>query len=567
MKRRLSYGVAAVALLALGAAACSSSTSSGTSSNSSTSLGKPLTIVTTELSPMTDNFNPYNQTGTGYEMHAVDLYDLPLMVFNTQDPTKPPIPELATSYSWSPDGKTLTLNLRPGVKWSDGKPFTGADVAFTFNLIKAHPALNTPATPIPTSASGSGDTATLTFAQPQLANLYYILQTQIVPQHVWGSVSNPVTYADPTPVGTGPFVLDHFSPQGFTMKLNPDYYAKSSIHVPEIDFPAYTSNANLLLPISNGTIDWGGIAITGVQSNYLAKSPDNVTWQASAPYYTDNNVVGLWFNVTKAPLNDPKVRQAISYGINRQQLSVDGESANEPPVTSTAGMILPSQQSYLPSSLANNLPATGDAAKVSQILSGDGYTKTGGFWEKNGQKITFSIEDPVSYSDYYLDSQLIAKQLQALGIDAKVQGDGGPNGPTTWTNDLNNGTFSAAIHWGAQGLTPYFTYDNWMDNTLSAPVGKVASADYGRYSSPQAQAALSAYAKASTPAELNTAVGNLANIETTDVPVAPLLLGASWAEYSTRDYTGWPSSSNAYMDPGPNIPEILYTVQQLKPAS
>ncbi|HET6187103.1 MAG TPA: hypothetical protein VFE59_08885, partial [Trebonia sp.] len=216
--------------------------------------------------------------------------------------------------------------------------------------------------------------------------------------------------------------------------------------------------------------------------------------------------------------------------------------------------------------LANNLPATGDANKVSEILTSDGYTKTGGFWEKNGQKITFSIEDPVSYSDYYLDSQLIAKQLQALGIDAKVQGDGGPNGPTTWTNDLNNGTFSAAIHWGNQGLTPYFTYDNWMDNALSAPVGKVASADYGRYNSPQAQAALAAYAKASTPAELNAAVASLANIESTDVPVAPLLLGASWAEYSTRDYTGWPSSSNAYMDPGPNIPEILYTVQQLKPA-
>lgn len=568
MKRRYSYSVAAIALLTLGVAACSSSSSSPSSSSSSgTSMGKPLTIVTTELSPMTDNFNPYSQTGTGYEMHAVDLYDLPLMVFNTQDPTAAPIPELATSYSWSPDGKTLTITTRSGVKWSDGQPFSAADVAFTFNLLKQYPALNTPATPIPVSATGSGNTATLTFAQPELAELYFILQTQIVPQHIWSSVSNPVTYADPNPVGTGPFVLDKFSPQGFTMKLNPDYYAKGTIHVPEIDFPAYTSNANLLLPVSSGTIDWGGISIPGVQANYLSKSTNNVTWTSSAPYFTDNNVVGLWFNVTKAPLNDPAVRQAISYGINRTQLSVDGESSNEPAVSSTAGMILPSQQSYLPSSLANNLPASGDATKVSQILTGDGYTKTGGFWEKNGQKITFSIEDPVSYSDYYLDSQLIVKQLNALGFDASVKGDGGPNGPTTWTNDLNNGTFSAAIHWGAQGLTPYFTYDNWMDSTLTAAVGKTASADYGRFNDPQAQAALSAYAKASTPAELNSAIAQLANIETTQVPVAPLLLGASWAEYSTRDYTGWPSSSNAYMDPGPNIPEILYTVQQLKPVS
>jgi len=569
MKRRLSYSVAAVALLALSAAACSSNSSSSPSANSSSgaAMGKTLTIVSTELSPMTDNFNPYSQTGTGYETHAVDLYNQPLMVFNTQDPTAAPIPELATNYSWSPDGKTLTITTRSGVKWSDGQPFSAADVAFTFNEIKKYPALNTPATPVPVTATGSGNTATLTFAQPELSNLFFILQTQIIPQHVWSTVSNPVTYTDPNPVGTGPYVLNQFSPQGFTLKLNPDYYGKSSLHVPQIDFPAYTSNANLLPPVSDGTIDWGGISIPGVQSNYLAKSSSNVTWSTSAPYFTDNNVVGLWFNTTQAPLNDPAVRQAINYGINRQQLSVDGESGNEPPVTSTAGMILPAQNSYMPSSLQNNLPATGDPSKVSSILQGDGYSKVGGFWEKNGQKITFSIEDPVSYSDYYLDSQLIVSQLNKLGFNASVKGDAGPNGPTIWTNDLGNGTFSAAIHWGQQGLTPYATYDNWMDYTLSAPTGKTASADYGRFNDPAVQSALGAYAKASTPAELNSAIGTLANLETTQVPVAPLLLGASWAEYSTRDYTGWPSASNAYMDPGPNIPEILYTVQQLKPAS
>ena len=126
--------------------------------------------------------------------------------------------------------------------------------------------------------------------------------------------------------------------------------------MPEIDFPAYTSNANLLLPIANGTIDWAGISIPGVQQNYLAKSTSNVTWTSSTPYFTDNNVVGLWFNTTKAPLNDPKVRQAINFAINRQQLSVDGESGNEPPVGSTAGMILPAQQS-LPACDASQRPA------------------------------------------------------------------------------------------------------------------------------------------------------------------------------------------------------------------
>ena len=91
MKRRLSYSVAAVALLALGAAACSSSSSSspsGGSSSGNTAMGKTLTIVTTPFSPMTDNFNPYTQTGTGYQAHAEDLYYAPLMVWNTTDPTQ-----------------------------------------------------------------------------------------------------------------------------------------------------------------------------------------------------------------------------------------------------------------------------------------------------------------------------------------------------------------------------------------------------------------------------------------------------------------------------------------------
>ena len=60
---------------------------------------------------------------------------------------------------------------------------------------------------------------------------------------------------------------------------------------------------------------------------------------------------------------------------------------------------------------------------MSSILTGDGYAKVGGFWEKNGQKITFSIEDPVSYTDYYTDAQLLVKQLTALGFNASVKGD------------------------------------------------------------------------------------------------------------------------------------------------
>jgi len=89
------------------------------------------------------------------------------------------------------------------------------------------------------------------------------------------------------------------------------------------------------------------------------------------------------------------VRQAISYGINRSQLNVQGETGYEPPVNSTSGLLLaqPTSRIWTPH-WPNNLPATGDAAKVTSILKADGYTKSGGKWAKNGK--TINVRDPGS---------------------------------------------------------------------------------------------------------------------------------------------------------------------------
>ncbi len=472
---------------------------------------------------------------------------------------------LATGYAWSNGGRTLTLTIRSGVKWNDGKPFSASDVAFTFNMIKSNPKLYTSGAPVVSSASApSATSAVLNFAKPEYANLFLIGQVYIVPQHVWSSVSDPATYADASPVGTGPFMMDKFSPQGYTLKLNPHYWQKSKVHVPEIDFPAYNTNANLVPPVSQGQIDFAGNYIANIQTNFLAKSPENHTWLGSAPYFSANNVVSLFLNTTKAPLNDPAVRQAISYGINRSQLNVQGETGYEPPVNTTSGLLLPNHQSYLDPSLANNLPATGDAAKVTSILKADGYTKSGGKWAKNGKTISFAIQDPVPYSDYYTDDQLISHQLNALGFDTSVDGIGNP---TVWAGNVANGTFDATIHWSNQGPNPYFIYDNWMDSSQTAPIGKPAAGDYGRYSNAQAQAALAQFAGSGSPAAQKAAITKLEQIMTTQVPVVPLLNGGAWAEVSTRDYTGWPSASNPYMNPVPNTPYIEDTILHLTPKS
>jgi len=563
MKRTVLKSMVAVSVLALGVAACGGSSAGN---KSSTKTGQPLVIESTPLAPMTDNFNPLSSTSTAFITNSIALINEPLYIWNYLKPTEAPVPVLASGQpTWSNGGKSLTIPLRSGVKWNDGKPFSASDVAFTFNLIKANPSLYTSGAPVASGAKANSATSvTINFSKPQYANLFLIGQVYIVPQHIWSKVPNPATYSDPKPVGTGPFMLDKFSPQGYTLKQNPHYYNKSSVHVPEIDFPSYNTNANLVPPIASGQIGWAGNFVTDIKGNYLAKSPDNHTWYPNPPYFSDNNVVSLFLNTTKAPLNDPAVRQAISFGINRQQLSTQAETGYEPPTSSTTGLMLPAHNSFLDPALANNLPAAGDASKVTSILKGDGWTKTGGKWTKNGKKISFKISDPVPYSDYYEGDQLIAKQLNALGFDVTVDGIGNP---TVWAGDVTNGTFDATIHWSNQGPTPFVFYDEWMDNTLSAPVGKPATGDFGRFSNPQAQAAITQYESTPDAATQKDAITKLEHIMDTQVPVVPLLYGGAWAEYSTRDYTGWPSASNPYMPPVPNTPYLENTVLHLKPKS
>jgi ABC-type transport system substrate-binding protein len=566
MMRTVLKSVAAVGVLALGVAACGGSNSSGGGGKSSASQGKTLVVESTPLSPMTDNFNPLSSTSTAFITNSIALINEPLYIWNYMKPTEPPIPELASGqYSWSNGGKSLTIPVKPGLKWSDGKPFSASDVAFTFNLIKEHPSLYTSGAPIVTSAKATSATSvTLNFAKPEYANVFLIGQVYIVPQHVWSKVSNPLTYTDARPVGTGPFMLDKFSPQGFTLKANPLFRNKNSLHVPEIDFPSYTTNANLAPPVAAGQIDWAGNFLPNIKGTYLAKSTDNHTWTSSPPYFTDNNVVSMFLNTTKAPLNDAKVRQAISYGIDRQQISQQGESGYEPPVTTSSGLLLPADNAFLDPSLANDLPAAGDASKVASILKSDGYTKTGGKWTKNGKTISFAIQDPVPYSDYYQDDQIIQHQLNKLGFDVKVDGI---SNPTTWANNVTNGTFDATIHWSNQGPTPFVFLDEWMDKDLSAPVGKPAGGDFGRFSDAAAQSAIAQFSGSGDAGVQMAAIKELTHIMSTQVPVVPLVLGGAWAETSTRNYTGWPAPGNPYMTPVPNTPYIEDTIMHLKPAS
>ena len=102
----------------------------------------------------------------------------------------------------------------------------------------------------------------------------------------------------------------------------------------------------------------------------------------------------LWVNVARAAhWPTPRSARRSARASDRQQLSSKGEYGYEAPATSSSGLTLPEQQQFLDPKLANDLSPTANASKVSSILTADAQKDSKGIWAKNGQEISFSVED------------------------------------------------------------------------------------------------------------------------------------------------------------------------------
>ena len=478
-QRRLAI-VATAGVLALGLAACGSGSSGGSSGGGgNTSASATLTMESSPESTITQAFNPFVTTQAAYGMGATGLIYEPLIQFDLANPTVS-YPWLATAYKCGEGGKQITFTIRQGVKWSNGTPFTAADVAFTFNYVKAHSSgtddINIGGLDI-TSVSTSGNTVTINFPTPQYMKLEQIAGQAILPQSVWSSVSNPAAYPDATPVGTGPYTLGSFTPEGFTMVKNPNYWQASQVEVPKVYFPVYTSNTGALSALFSGQIDWTGNYIPGLQKDFVDTNPaTHHYWEAAG----SSNA--LWPNLNTWPTNQLSVRKAIDLAINRQVIGAEGESGLESALTNASGITLPTYASWSGPVANDTLPATGDVAAAKSVLEADGYKMgSNGFFAKGGKTLALTLVDPSSYTDYAQDDALVAQQLRAAGIDVTFDG----LTVNAWNAAVADGNFQLTLHWGSGGVTPYNLYDNWLDDTLVSSTG--ATGDFERLKDPTIQ--------------------------------------------------------------------------------
>jgi peptide/nickel transport system substrate-binding protein len=525
--------IAAAALICGGVAACGSATSSGSGGGSSSSSAT-LTMESSPESTITQAFNPYDPTQAAYGMGATGLIYEPLVQFDLANPTIQ-YPWLATSYAWADGGKQITFTIRSGVKWNDGKPLTPADVAFTFNLIKANSAINIGGVKI-SSVSTSGSTVTLTFPTAQYTNLEQIAGTAILPQAVWSKAGNPATYTDANPVGTGPYMLSSFTPQGFTLKKNPYYWQASKVKISSVYFPVYTSNTGALNALFTGQITWTGNFIPGLQKDFVAKSPAyHHYWEAPGGTNT------FMPNLTKWPTNQLAVRQAISLALNRSVIASEGEAGLEDPVLNATGLTLPTFSAWSAPVASMTSSASASPTAAEKVLEAAGFTKgSNGFFQKGGKTVALTIVDPSAYTDYAEDDAIAAQELRAAGIDATFQGQA----VTAWLANVADGDFQLTLHWSNGGITPYNMYDGWLDSSLAT--GSSATGDYERLNDPAVEADLATLSSANTVAQQTADLVPLEKYVAANLPVIPVTTASDWFEYNSQTFVGWPTQSNPY---------------------
>ncbi|MDK1472037.1 ABC transporter substrate-binding protein [Streptomyces sp. 549] len=543
---------AATAVTAL-AAGCSSPTTSG-AGNSATgalSIGMPN-------GPQTNNSNPFLGTSAGASLGYRYMIYEPLVMTNGIRPDEKGKPWLASEWKWEDNFTRVSFTIDSKAKWSDGEPLTAEDVAFTFGLVKKHKALNGHAIAYD-GITAEGDTVTLTFKESQFVNQNKIVTTFVVPEHIWADVEDPATWPNREPVGSGPYELKTFTPQTTTLTATADYW-KGETKVKELRYTSYNDNNAQTTALANGKTEWSFVFMPDYKQLYVAKDPEhNKLWFPSGL-----GIHGLWFNTARQPLDDPALRRAIAMVVDRRAIHVQAQATLYPEITNPTGIPLPAGEPFLAPEYKDATTKV-DVEGAKKLLKDAGFTLSGGtLKDPGGKPVTMTLTDPAGWNDYITGLSIIKDNVKKIGIEAKVK----TQTAEAWTSDVSNGEFDATLHWTNSGATPYDMYQNIMDGELLQPIGKSAPlGNFGRFDSKEATKALKEYANATTDDVRTEALNTLQKIMVEEAPMVPTAAAPIGAEYSTKNWTGWPTEANPYAPPQPTQPNALDVVLNLKPAS
>ncbi|WP_328991896.1 ABC transporter substrate-binding protein [Kribbella sp. NBC_01245] len=555
MRARRTVALALAGVLAVAMAACS-----GESNNNSGSNG-PATVLNVGMpnGPQTENHNPFLGSSSGASLGYRWMIYEPLVMLNSIKPAEEGKPWLATEWKWADNFTKLSFTIRDGVKWSDGKPMSAEDVAYTFELRKKNAGLNPEAIPYG-EIKQTGSKVDLTFTKSQFVNQAKVLTTFVIPKHIWSAVKDPTTDVVKNPIGTGPYTLKSFTPQTTTLTVRAEYWQELP-KVKELRYTSYNDNNAQTTALANGASEWSFVFIPNYKTVYVDKDPaHHKLW-----FPANLGIHGLWINTQKKPFDNPALRRAMDKVINRDDIFLQGEAGYfYPKIESVTGIPTPAGESFIAPEFKDAMHKV-DVEGAKKELAAAGFKLEGDVLsDPSGKPVTITLTDPAGWSDYITDLEIIKDNLSTIGIKATVD----KANQDAWFKAVDEGNFDATMHWTNGGATPYDIYQNIMDGKIYKPLGKGGvSGNYGRFQNAEATKALDEYANATNDAARTKALNTLQKIMVEQMPMVPTSASNVGGMYNTKNWIGWPDEQNQYAPAQPTQQNALQIVLNLKPAA
>jgi peptide/nickel transport system substrate-binding protein len=516
------------------------------------------------------NFNPYTAQGLPSGQFIRGAIYEGLIV--TPAGGLPARPWLARTWKWSNGNKTLTLNLATNAKWSDGTPLTSADVVYS---LKGGTGAQSKVMDILGFTRPDSNVAAVTAKGPnavviklKTVDSQFISSTLntvfIVPKHIWSKVANPATFTNPHPVGSGPFnQVTRFTSQDYVFSKNPSYWQAGKPLISCLEYVQAASNDAALALIQSGQVDWTHNFVPNVAQAYESK--DKAHFHAF--YATTAYPQSLVFDDTQYPYSVVAFRKALSLAIDRNSISKLGEYGYAP-ATDAIGLnwLFPQWVTDKSVTAQAKAMATYNPTAAKALLTANGFTYQGNnLIDPHGNAVNLDIHVISGWSDWVASDQIIAKNLQAIGINSSEKLE--PDWNSWYPNAASTKTPTLLWQVGGQG-SPFGFFNANFSNNAYVPSGQDATntGNWEHFKSDQGTALLSQWKNTLDPKKQHAIATQLEKLWLQQLPIVPLFVGPRWSTYSTKYFHCFDSPKNHFGDPiFTTFPDNLLSFTQICP--
>ncbi len=250
---------------------------------------------------------------------------------------------------YSPDFRSITIPLRKGVTWSDGKPFTAADVVFTIETLMKYEGLSAHSFFVDNVAAvTAADDFTVKFDLKQANSRFHTTFldrwgcTWIMPKHIFENETDPVQFTFNPYLGIGPYKLHSFDPQGSwtawekraDWDMSPTGILYGEPKPKYIVFQYFADEGTQILAQLTHQLDVAEVSADGLKA-LLAQSQTSRAYQPNFPYVVNNDpcITGVSFNTARAPFDNLDVRWALVLALDIVEytsIAVDGSGTLSP---------------------------------------------------------------------------------------------------------------------------------------------------------------------------------------------------------------------------------------------